>query len=134
MQPSMRDRSDKRRLRTALAIGLKGRCPRCGRGALFTGFLTLVDRCDVCLQTFKEHDAGDGPAVFGTFFVGFVALAIAVWLEFTYMPPLWVHPVVTAPLILGGSIGILRPLKGISISLQYRYRSVDEVDPHLGQM
>ena len=28
--------------------GLAGRCPRCGKGRLFQGFLNLRPRCDVC--------------------------------------------------------------------------------------
>ena len=117
-----------------LGIGLKGRCPHCAEGKLFDGFLTVVDKCKTCGQDLSQHDIGDGPAVFGTFFVGALGLAVGFLVEIAYMPPLWVHPLVTAPVILGGSVGVLRPLKGISVAMQYRFRSVDEVDENLGQM
>ncbi|NNG03364.1 MAG: DUF983 domain-containing protein, partial [Inquilinus sp.] len=55
-------------LRTALA----GRCPRCGRGRLYAGYLTLVERCESCGLALAENDSGDGPAVFLIFIIGFL--------------------------------------------------------------
>ena len=44
--------------------GLRGRCPRCGEGRLFQGFLSLRTACDKCGLNYNFADAGDGPAVF----------------------------------------------------------------------
>jgi len=102
--------------------GLTCRCPRCGRGRLFRGFLDVADRCEVCGLDFRSHDSGDGPAVFIILILGFVVVGLALWLELTFAPPLWVHLVLWFPLILGGSIGLLRPFKATLIALQYRHK------------
>ena len=48
----------------AIRAGLRCRCPRCGKGKLFAGFLTLRPRCEVCGLDYGFADSGDGPAVF----------------------------------------------------------------------
>lgn len=115
---------------TALLLrGFAGRCPRCGTGRLFDGFLTVAPACPVCHLGLAEHDAGDGPAVAATFILGAVVVGLAALLELTLEPPLWVHVVLWGPVVIGGSVGILRPLKGATIAIQYRYRSVDTPTP-----
>lgn len=109
-----------------LLAGARGRCPRCGQGALFAGFLTVARRCNACGLSFTGHDAGDGPAVFGIFILGFVVVGLAVWLEAALEPPLWVHALVWIPVTIAASVGLLRPLKGMTIAAQYRFRSVEE--------
>ncbi|MFO1129217.1 MAG: DUF983 domain-containing protein [Rhodospirillales bacterium] len=107
-------------------FGVRGRCPRCGRGPLFSGLLTVRDACEACHLSFVGHDAGDGPAVFGIFILGFLIVGLAVALEIMAAPPLWVHVVLWTPVTLIATIAILRPLKGMTIAAQYRYRSVEE--------
>ncbi len=107
-------------------FGMRGLCPRCGRGSLFTGLLTVNDECEVCHLSFLGHDAGDAPAVFGIFILGFLIVGLAVALELLVSPPLWVHAILWLPLTLVASVVILRPLKGMTIAAQYRYRSVEE--------
>jgi uncharacterized protein (DUF983 family) len=101
------------------------RCPRCGKGKLFSGFLTLRPRCDRCGLDYSFVDAGDGPAVFIMFFAGFVVVAAALVVEVTYQPPFWVHAVLWAPLILLTTIGPLRPMKGLLIALQYHHKAAE---------
>lgn len=108
-----------------LMSGLRGRCPRCGIGPLFSGFLGIAERCTACGLGFGGHDAGDGPAVFAIFILGFGVCGLAAVVEYLFSPPLWLHAIVWLPLTLVGTIGLLRPLKGLTIALQYRYRSVD---------
>jgi uncharacterized protein (DUF983 family) len=69
----------------------------------------------------SAEDAGDGPAVFLIFFLGAVAVGIAAWLEIEFAPPIWVHLMILTPLILGGAVLLLRPLKACMIALQYRH-------------
>ena len=110
----------------SIGFGLRGRCPRCGKGGLFDGFLQVADRCPVCGLGFGGQDAGDGPAVFGIFVLGFGVAGLAGVVEYLFSPPLWLHMVLWAPLILGGGLLMLRPLKGLMIAIQYRFRSVDD--------
>jgi uncharacterized protein (DUF983 family) len=105
--------------------GPRCRCPRCGKGKLFRGFLTLQPRCDVCGLDYSFADAGDGPAVFIMFFAGFIVVAAALVVEVNYQPPFWVHAALWAPLILLTTIGPLRPTKGLLIALQYHHKAAE---------
>lgn len=106
-------------LQDPVTTGLKGRCPRCGEGALFSGFLTLAPRCEACGLDFGFADSADGPAFFIMTAVGFVVAAAAVIVELAYTPPVWVHVVLWGPLILVLSLLLLRPLKGLLVAQQY---------------
>ena len=107
----------------AILSGLSCRCPRCGNGKLFTGFLTLRPRCEVCGLDYGFADAGDGPAVFIMFLAGFIVVGAALITEVVYQPPYWVHAVLWLPLILIVTLGPLRPMKGLMIALQYHHRA-----------
>ena len=67
---------------SVLAAGLSGRCPRCGRGALFRRGLVLRDKCEDCGLSYAFADSGDGPAVFAIFILGFLILGGALLVEF----------------------------------------------------
>jgi uncharacterized protein (DUF983 family) len=97
------------------------RCPRCGEGAIFAGLLTVRPACPVCGLDLSAEDAGDGPAVFLIFFLGALAVGIAAMMEIEFEPPIWVHLLVLTPIIVGGAIGLLRPMKAYMIALQYRH-------------
>ena len=108
-----------------IARGLRGRCPRCGEGRLFQGFLTLRPACERCGLEFGFADAGDGPAVFVILFGGFVVVFAALITEITYQPPYWVHAALWLPLILILTLGPLRPIKALLIALQYHHKAAE---------
>jgi uncharacterized protein (DUF983 family) len=97
------------------------RCPRCGEGRLFAGLLTVRPSCPACGLDLSAQDAGDGPAVFVILFLGLIVVGLAAIVEIKFAPPIWVHLVLWAPLILGGAILMLRPLKAALIALQYKH-------------
>jgi uncharacterized protein (DUF983 family) len=107
----------------AFATGLRGRCPRCGEGRIFSGFLTVAPRCQVCGLDFSFADAADGPAVFVILIIGFIVAAAALLVEIAFSPPLWVHVVIWGPLVVVLCLGLLRPLKGVLVALQYVHRA-----------
>jgi uncharacterized protein (DUF983 family) len=107
-----------------LAAALRCRCPRCGRGKLFEGLLTVAPACPQCGLDLSAQDAGDGPAVFVVLFLGALVVLLAIAVEIVFAPPLWVHIVLWTPVILGGAIAMLRPLKAGLIALQYRNRAL----------
>ena len=109
--------------RSAIATGLACKCPRCSQGRLFAGFLTVAERCAACGLDFKKADSGDGPAVFIIFILGFLVVPAAFWVEFRFEPPMWLHLTIWPPVILGGALGLLRPMKGMMIALQYRHQA-----------
>lgn len=103
--------------------GLSGKCPRCGEGALFKSFLALKDRCEACGLDYSKADAGDGPAVFIIFIVGFVAVAAAFIARFVFYAPILVAFLVSAALAAGLALALLRPMKATLIALQYRHKA-----------
>ena len=105
--------------------GLQCRCPRCGQGRLFDGFLTLAPRCRACGLNFSFADSADGPAVFIILFVGFVIAGAALLVEIAYSPPVWVHVLLWGPLVLILCLGLLRPLKGVLVAQQYVHRAAE---------
>lgn len=108
--------------------GLTCRCPRCGEGRLYSGFLTVAKGCDTCDLDYAKVDSGDGPAIFVIFIIGAIAAGLALYVEFNYGPPLWAHMLYLVPLIIGGSLFLLRPAKALLIALQYRNRATQDVD------
>ncbi|HEY2132961.1 MAG TPA: DUF983 domain-containing protein [Acetobacteraceae bacterium] len=106
-----------------LQAALRCRCPRCGEGKLFTGLLTLQTACPVCGLQFAGSDTGDAGAVILIMVLGAVIVGLAIWVEFHFSPPLWVHavlwPVVTLPL----AILMIRPMKAALVAGQFRHRS-----------
>ena len=98
---------------------------RCRQGALFDGYLKITERCDVC----GSNSAATTPAMRR----GRRDIYSRIWhrrngcvLEWFMAPPLWLHALLWLPLTLIGTLVLLRPLKGLTVALQYRFRSVDE--------
>ena len=105
--------------------GLKCRCPRCGKGPLFDGFLQVAERCTACGLDLRKADSGDGPAVFIIFILGFLVVPLALLVESKFGPPMWVHVAIWPVTIVGGALALLRPMKGLMIALQYRHKASD---------
>ena len=76
---------------SAFRTGIACRCPRCGQGRLYDGFLKVAEACERCGLVLKGEDAGDGPAVFIVLILGFVIIGLALWTEMTFRPPIWLH-------------------------------------------
>ena len=117
-----------------IVTALTCRCPACGEGKLFQGFLTLRPRCEKCGLDYTFVDAGDGPAVFIILGAGFVVVFAALITEIVYQPPYWLHAVLWLPLILAVTLLPLRPMKALLVALQYRHKAaegrLEMRDPH----
>ncbi len=106
-----------------LSTGLRGRCPRCGQGHLFQGFLKLAPRCEVCGLDYSFADPADGPAFFVICFACVPAVVLASWIEIHFEAPYWVHLFTSLPFLLLTCIPPLRPLKGWLVASQYVYKA-----------
>ncbi len=106
-----------------LRAALAGKCPQCGRGALYQGILSLSDRCTSCDLDLAALDQGDGPAAFAIFIVGFIVMPLAVWLSLTIAPPIWVHVLLWTPLTFGLSILVLRLIKSWLVAAQFKHKA-----------
>ena len=108
---------------TTLKASFLGLCPRCGQGPLFDGYIKLKPACPSCGLDYAMFDAGDGPAVFGILIVGAIVAGLALWVEFTFSPPYWVHAVLWIPLIVILSLGFLRLSKSTLLVLQFKHKA-----------
>lgn len=104
-----------------IAAGLRGICPRCGQGRLFAGLLALAPACSVCGLDFKPEESGDGPAAFIILILGALLAPLIFWVEFAWVPPFWAHLLIWPPLVIGGSILLLRPMKGVLAALHIHH-------------
>src|SRR5262249_61168990 len=103
--------------------GLKGRCPRCGVGPLFERGLALRAGCSRCGLSYAFADAGDGPAVFAIFILGFLVTGGGPLLELKVGPPAWGHLLLGGLLTPARGLFFLRRLQSPLISLPARARS-----------
>lgn len=103
--------------------GLLARCPRCGKGPLFHNGLMLKPGCQDCGLDYKFIDTGDGPAVFAILILGFVVLGAALFVEFRYEPPVWVHVVLWGLLTPLLAFVLLRFLKATLAALQWHHKA-----------
>lgn len=107
--------------------GVRSRCPQCGEGKLFRGFLTLADQCALCGTDFRNADTGDGPAFFVMFVVGALAVPLAFVLRFGLHVDLAFSLALTAVVAVVLSLALLRLAKGLLFALQWRHRLRDGV-------
>lgn len=111
-----------------LRSGFACRCPRCGQGRLFAGYLKLSPACERCGLSFAGTDTADGPAFFVMMPLCIVTAVLALVFEVRATPPLWQH-IAIWPIFIAVSIGLLlRPVKASLVALQYRYRHVESDD------
>jgi uncharacterized protein (DUF983 family) len=102
---------------------LRARCPRCGKGKLYEGYLSVPKACPVCGLDYSGFNVGDGAAVFVILIVGAIVAGGALIVEVSFQPPYWVHAVIWGPAIIILSLGLLRPLKTWLIVQQYRHKA-----------
>jgi uncharacterized protein (DUF983 family) len=102
-----------------LLSGAAGRCPSCGEGPLFEGFLKVSPRCEACGYDLAKADSGDGPAVFVILIAGFIVAFGALFTEVAFNPPVWVTLIIWLPMTLAISLALLRPMKGLMLAAQF---------------
>jgi uncharacterized protein (DUF983 family) len=118
-----RTEQDRPTLASTLVAGIMGRCPACGRGKMFSGYLTLAPRCNSCGLDYSFADAGDGPAVFVILVTGFIVVGAALYVEMMYAPPYWLHALLWGSLAILLPLVLLRSFKGVLIALQYKHKA-----------
>jgi len=106
-----------------IRAGLLCRCPHCGKGPLYAGFLKVVDRCEVCGFDYTRLNTGDGAAIFIMQIAGGIVVFGALFVMIAWNPPIWLLLLIALPLVAGLSIGLMRPGKGVMIALQMRNKS-----------
>lgn len=109
--------------RPAHETGVRGRCPRCGEGHIFNGFLTMRDHCEVCGLNYSFADPADGPAVFVQLFACVPGVIFIIMLEIMARPGVWVHLAVGVPVLILTTILPMRPIKGWLVAAQFTMKA-----------
>ncbi len=118
---------------STLSTGIRCRCPRCGKGPLLKGFLTVRDSCPACGQSYAFADPADGPAFFVMSLAGVVGMAGFMAFEFIAHPPVWMHFAVTLPVLILMCLGSLRPFKGWMVAEQYVHKAAEPEFSSIGK-
>ena len=102
-----------------VSSGLKGRCPDCGEGQLFNGFLKFSNGCEACGADFRDEDSGDGPTVFVIFIVGIFIIPMALAFQLITNAPTWLTLTIWIPIIILVCLFLLRLLRGVMFNLAW---------------
>ena len=115
----------------AIRNGLRMRCPACGEGKMFSGFLKVNEHCPHCGEELWHHRADDAPPYAVITIVGHIVVPLLLAVETALHPEMWVHMVLWLPLTLILSIAFLPPMKGALVALQWatRMHGFDTSDP-----
>lgn len=105
---------------TPVAAALKGLCPRCGATGLFRGWLDFADRCKVCGLDYSAFNVGDGPAAILTLVLGSLIVGIAITIQLTLGPPIWLQLIIWLPITVVGVVGSLRIAKAALLGSEFR--------------
>lgn len=108
---------------STIRSGLTCRCPRCGEGALFSGFLKVAPGCEACGLDYGFAEPADGPAFFVMTGVGVIVISLwAVW-AVVAQPPIWAQIAVVFPALIGGCLATLRPMKAWMVAEQFVHKA-----------
>jgi uncharacterized protein (DUF983 family) len=105
--------------RVALRRGFFGRCPNCGRGAMFRKFLKVADHCPACGEALHHQRADDAPAYFVILILGHLVVPAALAVEIAFEPPYWVHALLWGPITVAGALALLPAVKGALVAWQW---------------
>ncbi|MCC6787193.1 MAG: DUF983 domain-containing protein [Hyphomonadaceae bacterium] len=103
--------------------GLTLRCPQCGKGGVFSGYLRLRDACPVCGADFKSADAGDGPAVFVILIVGAIVAPLLIFLQVGLDLPDTLALGITLVAAIVLCVAFLPPFKATLFALQWKHKA-----------
>jgi uncharacterized protein (DUF983 family) len=105
--------------RDAALRGFFGRCPACGKGKMFLKFLKVNDACPECVEELHHQRADDFPAYLVIVIVGHILVPIILAVETAFAPAYWVHAVLWGPAVLGMTLGLIQPVKGAVVAMQW---------------
>lgn len=121
-QTTMTHPEDDRPMKRSVWRGLRRRCPNCGEGVMFDGYLKVADECPVCREELNHHRADDGPAYLTILVVGHI-LAPLIHITYTQLRP---DPLVMATAFTIGcvalSLYLLPRMKGLVVAIQWSRR------------
>jgi len=102
---------------TGLKRGLARRCPNCGEGRLFSGYLKVRSPCEVCRADNTIYPSDDLPPYLTILVVGHVLVPLFMWSDRAYAPPLWAQFAIWLPAAAAMSLALLPFTKGAAVGL-----------------
>lgn len=121
-RPAAASPLEERPTKPAMLRGLRRRCPHCGEGMLFSGYLKVADRCPVCDEELYHHRADDGPAYLTILIVGHLMAPLILIVFETFRPEPLVLFTVFAVGCVALSLYLLPRLKGMIVGIQWAKR------------
>lgn len=109
--------------------GLRMRCPACGEGKLFCGYLKVNEYCPACHEELWHQRADDAPPYMVITIVGHIIVPLVLAVEMALHPAIWLHMVIWLPLTAILSLVMLPPAKGALVGYQWAMR-MHGFDPH----
>ena len=106
---------------TAIGRGLQGRCPACGNGRLFAGFLRVAPECGHCHAPLGLARADDAPPYFTILIVGHIVIPAMLIMQKMSDPPAWLLSAIFIPLTIVLALGLIRPVKGATVGLMLSF-------------
>lgn len=111
-----------RPMKPAIYRGLRRKCPNCGEGHLFAGYLKVTDRCPVCEQTLSHHRADDGPAYLTILVVGHLMAPLIHIVYSNFRPEPMVMATIFTVFTVGLALYLLPRMKGMVVGIQWAKR------------
>lgn len=103
--------------------GFIGRCPACGKGAMFRAYLKVNDRCPACHEELHHQRADDAPPYVTMFVVGHIVIALLLAAEIMMAEvPLWLEVLIWSAVTVMLSLVLLPRIKGAFVGLQWSLR------------
>jgi uncharacterized protein (DUF983 family) len=109
-------------LKTAARRALLGRCPCCGQGKLMCGYLSQVENCASCGESFGQIRADDAAPWLTIILVGHVFLPFAFMVDVDWMP-VWAAMIMWATCFALLALAILPRAKALFIGVLWQTRA-----------
>ncbi|MBT3989100.1 MAG: DUF983 domain-containing protein [Rhodospirillaceae bacterium] len=104
--------------------GLRRRCPQCGEGRIFNGYLSIYDECPVCQESLRGIRTDDAAPWATILLVGHLAapiVPIAVKFDIATVP----LTILMVGWVLFLALSILPVMKGVFVGLNWRFNIRD---------
>ncbi len=116
-------KQDETKVLTALIRGFFRKCPRCGEGRLFEGYLTPKKECNVCQLEFESLRADDGPAYITMGLVCLFVVPFFFIFQARYDPSMGLALFISIPLTIGIILGLLPLIKGAFMAALWKSKA-----------
>jgi uncharacterized protein (DUF983 family) len=113
---------EKREMGQAVWRGTMCKCPNCGQGKMFTGYLKVVDTCETCGEELFHHRADDFPPYIAIMIVGHLLVAVMLHMEMVWRVNPLVYLYTMVPLAIILPLLILPSTKGAIVGMQWASR------------